>query len=229
VIRTIGHIFRKKAELYIMQIKHFVENCSIDIKNEFDQAERLSLNKSIGNVIDHDTEQLLKEIGKIDLDFSKKMETEFSRIYAGSTELMELAGFTNSTAIGVAGLGVAAAFAYAGAFNKNSQIKNRIKGRIIDLRQQITQIEANRTSAEGFVGRASNINKTLIEAFSRYTKMFNELEKIVFPEGDYSKSKASRKAAENRGELYFNQEETQKVRALGRFSKSMKQIIEADF
>jgi len=215
--------------LYIMQIKHFVETLSIDIKNEFDQAERLSLNKSIGNVIDQDTELLLKEVGKIDGDFNRRMETEFFRTFAGSTKLLELVGFTNSTAIGFAGLGIATAFAYIGAFNKNSQIKNRIKGRINDLRQQITQIEANRTSAEGFVGRASNINKTLIEAFSRYTKMFNELEKIVFPEGDYSKSKASRKAAQDRGELYFNQDELQKVRALGRFSKSMKQIIEADF
>jgi hypothetical protein len=223
------HWLRKKAELYIMQIKYFVENVDIKIKDEFDQAEKLSLDKTIGGVIDKDTECLLKEIGKIDEDFNQKMEIEFFKTLNSSTQLMKLVGFTNSTAIGVAGLGIALAFAYAGAYNKNSEIKNELKRNMIDLREQITKIESNRTLAEGYVGRAMNINKILIEAFSRYTKLYDELEKIVFPEGDYSKSKASRKAAEDRGELYFSPEETQKVRALGRFSKSLKQIIETDF
>jgi len=95
-----------------------------------------------------------------------------------------------------------------------------------DLVKEWEGISASTT--EGFVGRTMNINKILIEAFSRHIKMYNELEKIVFPEGDFSKSKTSRKAAQDKGKLYFSPDEQEKVRALGRFSKCMKQIIEAD-
>jgi hypothetical protein len=223
------HWLRKKAKLYVIQIKHFFKNLSVNIRDEFNQAEKLSLDKSIGCAIDRDTERLLKDISKIDRNFNNKIQTEFLRTFTSSTELLKFIGLTNSAVIGYVATGIALLFVYIGAYNNNSEIKNRIGRKIVDLRKQITKIEKKRTKAESFVGRVSNINKTLIEAFSRYTKMFNELDKIIFPEGDYSKSRTSREAAQNRGESYFSQEEMEKVRALGRFAKYMKQIIEADF
>jgi hypothetical protein len=226
--QTHYHWLRKKAELHIMQIKYFIEKLPITIKEEFNQAEKLALDKSTGNM-DNDISQLLSNISSLDSDFDQNVKREFISTLAKSTQLMKLAGFTNPAVLGVAGLAIAGGLAFLGAWNKNSKIKNELGRGIISLQDQITKIESNRTLAEGFVGRSQNVNKLLVEAFIRYTKMVDELEKIVFPKGNRSKSKAARKAAQDRGELYFSPEELEKVRALGSFCKYMKQVIETDF
>jgi gas vesicle protein len=241
------HWLRKKALLCIMQIKYFIEKLPIEVKEEFDQAEKLALDTSIADAVGEDMVLLTNEIMQFNTDYKIKAEAAFDRTLEFSSGMLEQSfSFFNRTnangkvsdedaAAGVffAGLAVAAvvvegAVQYFGAVSKNNEIKARLKSGLIKLRDSITQIESNRTTADGFIQRAEQVNKVLSKSFAPYTKMFDELEKIVFPEGDDSKTKASRTATQDSGGLYYTPEESEKIRALGRFSKHMKQIVEAD-
>jgi uncharacterized membrane protein len=241
------HWLRKKALLCIMQIKYFLEKLPVEVREEFDQAEKLALDKSIAGVIGEDIAQLAIGITQFNTDYKIKAEAAFDRTLEFSSGMLEqTSSFWNRTdadgkvsdedfamgaisaGIGLAAIAVEGALQYFGAISKNNEIKNRLKSGLIKLRDSITKIESNRTTADGFIQRAEQVNKVLSKSFAPYIKMFDELEKIVFPEGDESKTKASRTAAQDGGGLYYAPEELEKVRALGRFSKYMKQVVEAD-
>ena len=218
----------KKAALYVQQMKELIESFSDKQKKEFDQTGQMELEEI--EFSGQKTQELLKSIKSLNKDYDISMKDMWKGTFEFSASMM------NDKSMGKLGaaLGVGSIIGagIADYFARKAQ-DNEIKAKLIEgeakIRKAITQCKSNKVEAESFMKRADEISDFLENAIERYTVMFSGISKQLFPEGDKSKTKASRKEQEKNGGAYYTDEEIQLIRPLGKYAKALKQITNPEF
>jgi hypothetical protein len=133
------------------------------------------------------------------------------------------------TALGVGSMIGAGIADYLARKARDNEIKAKLIEGEAEIRDAIMQSKLNWQEAENFAKRVREISNYIEEAIERYTVMFSGISKQLFPDGDKSKTKASRKKQEKNGGGYYTDEEIQLIKPLGKYAKALKQITNAEF
>jgi hypothetical protein len=249
-IADITHKYeRKKAALYIHQMKEIFDKFNYKQKELFDQVKKMGLQQEKFN--GSDVRELLKSVERFNADYNIKAEASWNKTkqFAGgvfketskfidiktkkgmqklSDEDMVVAGI--GTVIGLGAIAVEGIGKLLGSMEKNKEVATKFKEGETKLRDAITKLEVNRSKANDFVKRAREINSYLEDSIQRYTRMFKEVNAMLYPPGDAEKSKEARsKRKEEVGDFFFNDEEYNRATELGKFGKIMATIVDAEF
>jgi hypothetical protein len=215
----------RKAVLYVQQIKELIENFTDKQKKQFDKAGEMEL----------------EQIGLNGLQSQQLFESiqSFNNEYAISTKAMweDTIDFSvgmvgkgkHGTAIGLGAVAITGIVNVVGNISRNNEIEAQLIEGMTEIRDALPKIKANKLKAEAFVKRADEISNYLEDSMKRYTVMFQGIYAQLFPTGDNSKTKNSRKQREKSGGDYYTPEELQIIMPLCKYAKQLKLVTEADF
>jgi hypothetical protein len=239
---------RKKAAVYISQLRELFESFNYKQKELFDQVKKSGLQNVKFDGME--VQKLLKSVTKFNTDYKIKAEASWDnakkfagnmfdetskfidkKTKKGKKELSDedaiMAGI--GLGIGLGRIAVEGVGQYFGNIEKNTEIKAKFIEGESKLREAITITEVNRSKADDFVKRVQEINNYLEDAMQRYTRMFAEVNAMLYPPEDVEKSKLRRKIREELGGDFFTDEEADKVFALYDYGKIMATVVDADF
>jgi hypothetical protein len=132
-------------------------------------------------------------------------------------------------AIGIVGVVGAGIGNYFDSLSKNSKIKRQyLQGEAEIISKGIPTVKKNKEKVEMFAEREEEVNRAMSESLKRYSKIFDAVYTDLFPKGDKTKSKATRRKREKRGESFYTHEEFSKIGNLRLFAKFLGQIVDAE-
>jgi hypothetical protein len=239
---------RAKASLYINQLRELFDNFNFKQKAQLDQVKKTGLQDV--KFDSREVQKLLDTVSKFNTDYKIQAEASWDKALQVSGDIFnETAKYVNKATkkgkkqlsdgdlivagiglgIGLANIAVEGIGQLVGSMEKNSEIVAQYKEGEGRLREAITAVEVNRSNAEDFINRANEINNYLEDAMQRYSRMFAEINSMLFPDGDEEKSRFARKKREELGGEFFTDEEADKVFALYEYGKIMATVVNAKF
>jgi hypothetical protein len=239
---------REKAALYINQMKEIFDKFNYKQKELFDQVKKMGLRQE--QFKGPDVRELLKSIERFNTDYNIKAEASWDKTmkFAGgvleetskfidkktkkgmqklSDEDMVVAGI--GTVIGLGAIAAEGVGQFLGNMERNKEVVATFKEGEAELRNAITNLEVNRSKAKDFIKRAREINSYLEDSMQRYTRMFEEVNAMLYPPGNAEKSKEVHLKREEEGKSFFTDEEVDRVFALYDYGKIMATVVDAEF
>ena len=114
-------------------------------------------------------------------------------------------------------------------YENNEKVKLELLKYQEKLIEKIPKLEEGRLQADGFSKRTGEINRALEGAMNAYEKMFMEIYSILYPQGDISKSKESRKKNKKKFGYYFSDEEAEAVIQLRTTGQFLLNLVDIKF
>jgi len=216
----------KKAVLYIQQIKELIENFTYEQKKQFDQAGKLELSEVEFNNLK--AQELLNSIESLNKEFNINTKAMWDGTMSLANSMFKSGMGDLGLYLGLGTIVVAGAMSYFSNITKNNEITARLKEGQAEIRKAITENKKNKSKADNFVERADEICDYLEESMKRYTTMFSKISAELFPKDNAYKSISERRIREKNGESFYTNEEMMIIRPLGKYTKIMSQVIEAD-
>jgi len=241
---------RERAIIHVSELKKITSKLSVKDRKLLDAAQEAGLRKTNagidGNLLsaidahiaegDEARWNSLRQSGADSIDFvlgSLKDQSERVRKqkargkYTDEDRENERSVVVQNLAIGAAGFAVTGIANIIGGIMEKNKAKQAMKSEELRLVAEIDKIEANRLKAEAFCSRVGEINRSLNKSIKGYSKIYEETVKILFPEGDESKTHKARRKREKKGELYFIESEESDILKLCHAAIGMVSLVDA--
>jgi hypothetical protein len=240
---------REKAVLYAVQLKEIKKSLSVKQRELVDKSNALDVNRDVldlqelNGILDSidrfNAEYTIQasESLKNTMDFannafetsgnllSSAMEKNKSKRGEGDVDMALGAVTAGLGLVSIAGQGISQ---IVGNIQKNREGIKKYREAELEVIEAIRGIESNRLKVDTFTTRLGELNASISKSMEAYIHVYDNVDRLLYPNGDKSKTRDARQAQKTSGGTYFTQDEVKEISQLTSIAQVMLKIIDAD-